>query len=641
VTDQNRILMMGNEAIARGALEGGVAYCTGYPGNPSSEIIETLFKHQAHHDIVVEWSVNEIVALEAAAAAAFTGLRAIVTMKQNGLSVCADFLTTVCLNKLKGGLVVVVCDDPGPLTSSNEQDSRHFARMAQIPLFEPATAAEAKEMTRSLLDLSHRHGIPCLLRSVARLSHGRGGVALGPVPEAKETPVFDTTQPLVGLPFLVAQNHRRLLETMADVREENEASHFNSRYGPENPELLVIASGVGVLQSREAIAALDLTERVGVLKLGTTWPLPTGLIVENLKRRPAVVFIEEVDTFVEDRVKIIYAEHQSTLGPIAFYGKSTGEVSGPLGPGVGEMNTDIVIDALTRILDIDRPSAKTGSLTPVRPELLVPRELAFCSGCPHRAAFFAIKTALTLDGRNGFVVGDIGCYGLAAGATGYHQIKALHCMGSGMGNVSGFDRLKKFGFDQPAVAVVGDSTFYHAGIPALANAVTNETDALFIVLDNSVTAMTGFQINPASPFTGKGEEKLPLKIEDITRGMHVQTSVLDPITDVHSVIDTICRRLREPGVKVIVLRRICATFSQKAFPAEKLSVARVEAAKCIGDACGCNRFCNRVVSCPALQFDETNHSAYVLEESCTGCNLCVQLCPEGAIVLEEMFPGEN
>jgi indolepyruvate ferredoxin oxidoreductase alpha subunit len=353
------------------------------------------------------------------------------------------------------------------------------------------------------------------------------------------------------------------------------------------------------------------------------------------------VFIEEVDAFVEDQVKIIYAEHQSELGPIAFYGKNTGEVSGPQGPAVGEMDTDIVMDALARILEIDRASVKAGSRTPVRPELLVPRELAFCSGCPHRAAFFAIKTALTLDGRNGFVVGDIGCYGLAAGATGYHQIKALHCMGSGMGNVSGFDKLKKFGFDQPAVAVVGDSTFYHAGMPALVNAVANETDSLFIVLDNSVTAMTGFQINPASPFTGTGEEKLPLKIEDITRGMHVPTSVLDPIADLHSVIDTICRHLREPGVNVIVLRRICATYSLKAFPAESPSVAAVDAGKCIGDDCGCNRFCNRVVSCPALQFDDRNYSAYVLEETCTGCNLCVQLCPEGAIVLKEMIPGEN
>ena len=633
MADSNRVLMMGNEAIARGALEGGAAYCTGYPGNPSSEIIETLFSYATQHDIVVEWSVNEIVALEAGAAAAFAGLRSIVTMKQNGLNVCADFLTTVSLNRLKGGLVVVVCDDPGPLTSSNEQDSRHFARIAQIPLLEPSTASEAKEMTRSLLDLSEKHGIPCLLRSVARLSHGRGGVHLAQVPEIKNTPAFDLSKPLVGLPFLVTQNHRRLLDEIELIRVENERSSFNSYQGPEKPELLVLATGVGVLQAWEAILTLGLSDRAGVLKLGTTWPFPTDLIAEHLKKVHKVLFVEEIDAFAEDNVKIIYAENQTNIGSVRFYGKNTGDISGPNGPAVGEMTTDIVIDAISRIFDIDKPVADPIEISRTQPHLLIPRELAFCSGCPHRAAFFAIKAALALDGRNGFIVGDIGCYGLAAGATGYNQIKALHCMGSGMGNVSGFDKLKKFGFDQPAVAVVGDSTFFHAGMPALVNAATNETDALIIVLDNSVTAMTGFQINPASPFTGTGNQKAPLRIEDISKGLQVPTTVLDPVEDVHTVIDTICRQIREPGVKVIILRRICATFSIKAFPTEKPEVATVDRQKCIGDACGCNRFCNRIVSCPALHFDEAHHAAFVQEEICTGCNLCVQLCPEGAIAL--------
>ena len=191
-------------------------------------------------------------------------------------------------------------------------------------------------------------------------------------------------------------------------------------------------------------------------------------------------------------------------------------------------------------------------------------------------------------------------------------------MGSGMGNVSGFDKLKRFGFDQPAVAVVGDSTFYHAGMPALINAIANDADALFIVLDNSVTAMTGFQINPASPFTGSCNEKVPLRIEDIAHGMRVQTVVLDPVEDVHTVIDTIIRQVREPGVKVIILRRICATYAIRAFPSEKPAVASIDSKKCIGDDCGCNRFCNRIISCPALHFDEELQAAFVQEEICTG-----------------------
>ena len=203
----DRVLLMGNEAIARGALEGGVSYCTGYPGNPSSDIVGSLFSHQDIHQIRVEWSVNEMVALEAAAAFAFSGLRAIATMKQNGLNVCSDFLTTVCINELRGGLLLVVCDDPGPLTSANEEDSRHFAKVAQVPLLEPSTTQEAKDMTKWLLEFSEHIGVLCILRTASRLSHGRGGVTLGPIPKRDVTPLFDVHKPLVGLPFLVTKNH--------------------------------------------------------------------------------------------------------------------------------------------------------------------------------------------------------------------------------------------------------------------------------------------------------------------------------------------------------------------------------------------------------------------------------------------------
>jgi len=586
------------------------------------------------HGIVAEWSVNEIVALEAAAAAAFAGLRAMVTMKQNGINVCADFLTSVCLSELKGGLLVVVCDDPGPLTSSNEQDSRHFARIAQIPLLEPSTPSEAKDMARWLLEFSEKNGVPCLLRSVARLSHGRGGVALGEVATRKVKPSFDVETPLVGLPFLVTRNHRRLLDKLEHIRREFVRSPFNAYEGPQRPDLTIFASGLGVLQAREAVDTLGVADRVGMLKLGTTWPLPADLVLGCLRDAPAVLFVEEIDAFLEEHVKVLFAEHHEEVGRVRFYGKNTGDVAGPNGPGVGEMTTDIVIEALSRIFETAHPSKPFESAPAAGPQLVIPRELAFCSGCPHRAAFFAIKTALALDGRNGFVVGDIGCYGLAAGATGYNQIKALHCMGSGMGNVSGFDKLKGFGFDQPAVAVVGDSTFFHAGLPALVNAVTNDANALFIVLDNSVTAMTGFQVNPASPFAGDGTPKAPLRIEGITNGMRIATAVLDPVTDVHAVIDTICRQIRAQGVSVLVLRRICATYGAKAFPADPPAVAEVDPGRCIGNACGCNRFCSRVISCPALHFDDHRQTAQVAPAHCTGCNLCVQLCPQGAISLK-------
>ncbi len=630
-----RILLMGNEAIARGALEAGVSYCTGYPGNPSSEIMESMFFYQNQYNLRVEWAVNEIVAFEAAAAFAFSGLRAMVTMKQNGINVCSDFLTTLCLNELTGGLLLVVCDDPGPLTSTNEEDSRHFAKIAQVPLLEPSTSQEAKDMAKWLLEFSEGIGVPCILRSVSRLSHGRGGVALGPVPKRDAKPAFDTQKPLVGLPFLVTMNHGILLKKMRETQRIFNTSPFNRYEGPKSARFVIMTTGLGALQAREAVDTLGVGDRVGILKIGTTWPLPARLIRRHLKHADGVLFVEEIDPFLEDHVKVIYSENRSTVRPVRFFGKNTGDISGSNGPGVGEMNTDIVLEALRRIFKIRKrqKSAYQQSLRDLASELLIPREVSFCPGCPHRASFLAIKAALELDGRNGFVVGDIGCYGLGAGATGFDQIKVLHCMGSGMGNISGFSRLSSFGFDQPAVAVVGDSTFFHAGLPALINAKFNNATALFVVLDNAVTAMTGFQVNPASPFNGSGRPSHPIRIEDITKTLDIKTTVLDPVKDIRKAIEGLFYDMQEEGIKVVVFRRACSTYEKRRGEADPHVRAVVDHEKCIGEECGCDRFCSRVLACPAVQHDEQKDRAYVLDDFCDGCGLCVQLCPREAISL--------
>jgi len=630
---------MGNEAIARGALEGGVSYCTGYPGNPSSEIIETMFSYQDRYDVAVEWAVNEIVALEAAAAFAFSGLRTMVTMKQNGVNVCSDFLTTLCLNELKGALLLVVCDDPGPLTSTNEEDSRHFAKIAQVPLLEPSTSQEAKDMTQWLLEFSEHIRVPCILRSVSRLSHGRGGVALGPVPKRDGKPAFDTQEPLVGLPFLVTMNHGILLKKMRETQKVFNRSPFNSYEGPKGAGFVIMATGLGTLQAREAVESLNLGDRVGILKIGTTWPLPANLIKGHLKHADGVLFVEEIDPFLEDHVKVIYSENSSKVGPVRFFGKNTGDICGNNGPGVGEMSTDIVLHALRRIFKIRKPQnrAYLKSARDLASRLLILREVSFCQGCPHRASFLALKAALALDERKGFVVGDIGCYGLAAGATGFDQIKALHCMGSGMGNVSGFSRLSSFGFNQPTVAVVGDSTFFHAGLPALINAKFDSATALFVVLDNSVTAMTGFQANPASPFSGSGKPCRPIPVEGITRALDIKTTVLDPVEDIRRAIEALFYDLQEDGLKVVVFRRVCSTYEKRRGEPNQQVRAVVDPGKCVGEGCGCDRFCSRVLSCPAIQHDAQKDKAYVLEDFCNGCSLCVQLCPREAISLVD--PG--
>ncbi|MFP3927295.1 MAG: thiamine pyrophosphate-dependent enzyme [Desulfobacteraceae bacterium] len=641
VDRSKRVLMLGNEAVARGALEGGISYATGYPGNPSSEIVETLFKWGKDHGVAVEWSVNEIVALEAAAAFAFCGRRAVVTMKQNGLNVAADFLTTVSLDKLTGGLLVVVCDDPGPLTSSNEQDSRHFAKTAQIPLLEPSTSQEAKDMAVYGLDLSERFGVPCMLRTVSRLSHGRSPVSLGPVRPQGGRPRFNTAAPKVGLPFLVSKNHARLLRVREDIRAEMEGSPWNTYKGPEPAPTLVIASGLSAGYAEEAIETLGLGDRVGLLKLGTTWPLPTERILERMAPAETVCFLEEVDPFVEDGVKVIFAENANRLGGVRFMGKNDGFVAGPNGPGVGEMDTDTAVSALARLFN---PEWKQKGVFPEdllarAQDLLRPRELSFCQGCPHRASFYAIKTALELDGRNGFVVGDIGCYGMAAGSTGFQQIKALHCMGSGMGNACGFSRLREFGLDQPVLAVAGDSTFFHAGLPALADAVHHRADAVFVILDNSVTAMTGFQVNPATP-ASVSSGKREISIEEVARGMGAETKVLDPVADVEAAVKALLEAVEGGGVRVIVLRHPCATFHQKFVDRSERPRVWVDQKRCLGAQCGCNRFCSRILSCPAILFDPENGVARIDEQVCTGCGLCVQVCPSNAIIIE--YPeGEN
>jgi indolepyruvate ferredoxin oxidoreductase alpha subunit len=632
----NKKLMMGNEAIARGLWEGGASYVTGYPGNPSSEIIETLLKYNQEEWFKAEWSINEIVALEAAAAFSFVGLKAAVTMKQNGLSVCSDFLTTVCLDRLPGGLLVVVCDDPGPLTSSNELDSRHYARMAQIPLLEPSSSQEAKDMAIYGLDLSQEYGLPVILRSVSRLSHGRGPVSLDREVDRGKPGRFNLGSPMVGLPFRVTKNHARILGLMRKIQNRFNSSPFNQYVGPTDAETVVVASGLCALYASEAVSHLGLEDHVAVLKMGTIWPLPHKLITRFLKSSQHVIFCEEVDPFLEEAVKVVYAENAEKIGLTRFWGKREGLVAGPAGPGVGEMNTDIIKHALADLhkLELKPDQAIPNELLADASQLLAPRELAFCQGCPHRASFFAINSALALDAREGFVVGDIGCYGLAAGATGFNQIKALHCMGSGLGNSNGFSRLKEMGFEQPVLAVAGDSTFFHAGLPALANAVNHRADAVFIILDNSVTAMTGFQVNPATPSWFPGGTQT-IKIEKVVEGMGAQVVVLDPVSELDRAISTILEKMNQAGVHVLVFRHPCATYAAKRLPTESHYKAVVDQSACLGDDCGCNRFCSRVISCPAIVFDAEKGVALIHDDLCTGCGLCVQICPNSSIKLVE------
>ena len=639
-----RVLLMGNEAIARGAVEGGVAFCAGYPGNPSSEIIDTLLKTRVDYPMHVEWSVNEIVALEAAAAASFTGLKALVAMKQNGINVCVDFLSTVNLTGTNGGgLVVVVCDDPGPLTSSNEEDSRLLAKLCMLPLLEPATPQEAKDMTAWALAYSAEKELPVLLRSVSRLSHGRAGVRLGPAPARPPRPHFDVTRPLLGLPQVVTANHRRLKAKLADIALEFDSSPFNAYSGPEDAEFLIVAAGLGWLYALEAVTRLGLEGTVGVLKLGAVYPFPAGMVAERLSRCRQLLVVEQIEPFVEEELRLVHSAHAAEIGALMIYGKGSGHL-----PAAGEIDTDAVVAAIESVLGdaADAGAAPSRARTSAYHEramevlsALPPRDISFCQGCPHRASFWAIKTALALDGRDGFVTGDIGCYGLAAGPTGYSLLKTQHCMGAGIGEAGGFGVLGELGFTQPVVAVGGDSTFYHACIPALINARVQNAQLVFVILDNSTTAMTGFQPHPGSPCTPADPDKWQIPPEDVCRALGVDTAVVDPVEDVRLAMNTIFEGLQRGGLHAVVMRSVCTTFAKKSAKAARAELW-VDPGKCLGEECGCDRFCTRVLGCVGNRWDAEEGKAYIEPDFCSGCGLCLQLCPRGAIGFKPPKTGE-
>jgi len=626
VADQ---LLMGNEAIARGALEAGISFAAGYPGNPSSEIIETLAQEAKNHRLYVEWSINEKVALEAAAAASFAGLRALATMKQNGVNVASDFITNLTLSGTGAGLVLVTCDDPSGISSTNEQDARFIARLADLPLLEPSSPQEALEMTRFAFDLSESIHNLVVLRSVSRLSHTRQNCRLGELQREAPRPRVDLNK--VFHTFPVMPKHQILHDKLRRAAEAGEQSPFNRYEGPDRPELMIITCGSGWDYSREAVELLALGERVGVLKLGMTWPLPVSWLRPYLEKVAKILFIEEVDPFLEAGVKEWAAQIGPEIGTREFFGKESGHI-----PHWGEQTPDRVIEALTRILGLDYQSREPGyqeKISGLVQEMVPPREFGFCPGCPHRATYWAVKNALQFDGREGFVAGDIGCYTMGIGPTGFNQIKSVHAMGSGLGLLSGYGQLIPFGFTQPVISVVGDSTFFHAAIPALINLVHNQAKALILVLDNRATAMTGFQPHPGLETNVLGQAVPPIPVENLCASLSLPVTILDPY-DLERTAEHIFQALQETqGVRVLILRRPCALVQGRegGYPFRM----QVNAERCLGEACGCNRYCSRVFRCPGLIWDEKSGRAQIDEVICVGCGVCTQVCPQKAIEKEE------
>jgi indolepyruvate ferredoxin oxidoreductase alpha subunit len=564
------LFMLGNEAIARGAIEAGVQVVASYPGTPSSEITETLVNNAANAGMYAEWSVNEKVALEVAMAAAISGVRSLAIMKHVGVNVAHDPLMSASYMGL-GGLVLISADDPGQWSSQNEQDNRYIARQAYVPVLEPCSAQEAKDMMVDAYRLSEEFGQMFMLRSVTRIGHARSDVVLGGIGAGKRKGKFvKNPQKLVCLPANFRINRRLVVQRMAKIKETVDTLPYNHITLQKGARLGVIACGIAYGYALEAIRWMGLEEKVSVLKIGTPYPLPEKLTQKFLKSVPEVLVAEELEPFVEDAVKIVAKDSDV---PVKVHGKDLLSL-------VGELSTRQVAEALGKLTganppvdfaEIDKIRAETNALLPLRPP-------AMCAGCPHRASLYAVNIASRRyqqeTGIEPVKTGDIGCYALGANEPLNADDVAI-CMGGSFGLANGFAHV----IDAPVVAHLGDSTFFHSGIPPMINAVYNKANITMVVLDNSTTGMTGFQPHPGA----SGDAALDIKIEDIARASGVQFIEVVDAFDLPELINVLEKAIKFEGPSVVISRRLCNILDQreKRRAGEKTAPYVVDPDKCL------------------------------------------------------------
>ena len=608
-------LMQGNEAIVRGAVEAGINFAASYPGSPSSQVLTMLGKIAGERNFYAEWSTNEVCAMEACVGASLANARALCIVKQNGLLCVADALHCGAQHGVKGGLVVVTSDDPSAHSSTNEFDSRYQAMSASLPMLEPTSMQETKDMIPYAFELSERTKQIVIVRLTTRVCHGRGNVTLGPLPE-KPHPL-QTVGEWDRL-VCVSYKHADMLRKLDALRQEFESCPFNHYTGPEQPKELIVAGGTGRLYAQEAIRRLGLEDRVGLLSLATVWPLPEQYILSHLKGVEKVLTLEEVDPVLEHNLEAIAGRNQLR---VTFSGRSDGAL-----PKIGELDPDNVMAAVSALTGAALPEKRPTS------ELELPeRDLTFCAGCPHRATFYLLKKVMRQEKHPGAVVGDIGCYIMSGQSAGHFAFQACNCMGSGVNLAEGLGQLTNYGLDQKVVTVCGDSTFFHTIMPGLVNATYHNANMLLMVLDNSATAMTGFQPHPGTGFTAMGAQVKPMNIQKIVEAIGCDVEVADPF-DVENTEKVLRRLLHKSGMNVLIMRQPCATLMSK--QSRKKSRVYVDQSKCQGEGCGCDKYCSRVWGCPGNTWDFQNNKAYIDPVTCVGCGVCAKLCPNGAIKVE-------
>ena len=590
-----RHLLLGNEAIVRGALEAGVDVITCYPGTPSSEVPDTFFRLSPEGDFYFEYSVNEKVALEVAGGATLAGALSLCTMKHVGVNVAADPLMTLTYVGAPGGLVLLSADDPGCHSSQNEQDNRIYARLGGLPCLEPSTAQEAKDMARDALLLSREMGAPALLRTTTRVNHLRGPVTFGARPEKKKPAGFQKNPArFVPVPAFSRPMHVRLLETIEKLRAEAEKSPYNRISG--KGEIGVAASGIGRAYLADALAELGLAGKIKLLELGFTHPLPEKLCLKFLKGLSTVLVVEELEPVLENDLRVLAQKRGLN---VAIRGKD-------VLPRNGEFSVGLVADALRTVLKLRKPQRKVCAGTADLPQ----RAPNLCASCPHRATYFAVKKVF---GNDAVYSSDIGCYTLGI-LPPLAAADFLLCMGSSISAGSGAARAA----GQTVVGFIGDSTFFHSGITGLVNAVFNRHDILLVIMDNHTTAMTGHQPNPGVDKTILGDNEAKVDIEAVCRGLGVtRIETVNPLH--HKKMTAILEKMKaERGVRVIIAREPCPLHARRVYGAKVTRVAVVS------DSCDqCGR-CLDELACPA--FHKTSGKVEINPLLCGGCMLCLQVC---------------
>lgn len=594
-----REYMLGNVAIARGIVEGAVDVVSGYPGTPSSEIVDTLASMK-ERDFYIEWSVNEKVAMEVASGASMAGARSVVTMKHVGLNVAADPLMTLAYMGVKGGMVIIVADDPSCHSSQNEQDTRRYSVFSQIPCLEPSTPQQAKDMIPYAFELSEKYEIPVIFRSTTRISHGKSDIELATVSQKTGEIKFEKNPDRwVMVPKNARVRHPHLLSIQQDIRGELEVSGWNELSIEAESTVGIIACGTAAVYAKEALERLGIT--ASFLKIGT-YPIPEDSVRQLLAKTEQVIVIEELEPVIEDQCKVIARD-------VEFETEIFGKADGLL-PRTGEFNVDICMEGIAKAFGIDSCECKPANQDmelPVRPP-------AMCAGCSHRGTFHVMKKVF---GEDAVFPSDIGCYTLGIQ---HGTVDTTLCMGASISVASG---IYDAGEKKPICCTIGDSTFFHTGINSLMNAIYNKSDITVLILDNRTTAMTGHQPNPGMGKTATREPTVEVAFDRLCSAMGAEfVEVVDPY-DMAATEDVLERAKAYKGVSVVIAKRACVISAAR--EGIRYTPFMVDTDLCKGCR-KCLKF-----GCPAIEFDEVSKKASI-NSMCSGCGLCIEICTFNAIM---------